>query len=128
MKYPRASGALRQAPDPMLKKARFARMTLLCTVGNLSLSQSGAPLDQILDPPLVKKAARYSDCKCQILLYCIVLIADSGVSPSDPGFIGCWWIPFVLYGLMMIMSSLPLLFFPKYLYHYRTAEQDTCVL
>ena len=53
MKYPRASGALRQAPDPMLKRARFACTTLLCTVGNLGLSRSGPPPhDQILDPPL----------------------------------------------------------------------------
>ena len=42
MKYPRASGALRWAPDPTLKRACFARMTLLRTVGNLGLSRSGA--------------------------------------------------------------------------------------
>ena len=52
MKYPRASGALRWAPDPTLKRARFTRTMLLCTVGNLGLSRSGAPPDQILDPPL----------------------------------------------------------------------------
>ena len=43
MKYPRASRALRRAPDPMLKRARFARTVLLPTVGNLGLSWSGAP-------------------------------------------------------------------------------------
>ena len=53
MKYPRASGALRRAPDPTLKRVRFARTMLLCTVGNLGLSWSGAPPDQILDPPLI---------------------------------------------------------------------------
>ena len=52
MKYPRASRALRWALDPMLKRARFARTTLLRTVGNLGLSRSGAPPDQILDPLL----------------------------------------------------------------------------
>ena len=41
MKYPRATGALRQAPDPMLKRARFAHTMLLHTVGNLGLSRSG---------------------------------------------------------------------------------------
>ena len=41
------------APDPMPKTAHFARTTLLCTIGNLGLSRSGAPHpDQILDPPL----------------------------------------------------------------------------
>ena len=44
MKYPRASGALRLAPDPMLKRAHFARTTLLHTIGNLGLSRSGPPL------------------------------------------------------------------------------------
>ena len=43
MKYPRASGALRRAPDPTLKRARFARRMLLRTVGNLGLSRSGPP-------------------------------------------------------------------------------------
>ena len=43
MKYPRASGVLRQAPDPMLKRAHFTRMTLLRTIGNLGLSRSGPP-------------------------------------------------------------------------------------
>ena len=38
MKYPRASGALRWAPDPMLKRARFAHTMLLHTIGNLGLS------------------------------------------------------------------------------------------
>ena len=56
MKYPRASGALRWAPDPMLKRAYFAHMTLLCTVSNVGLSRSGAcPPDQILDLPLYCK-------------------------------------------------------------------------
>ena len=53
MKYPRASRALRWAPDPTLKRAHFTHMMLLCTVGNLGLSRSGPPPpDQILDPPL----------------------------------------------------------------------------
>ena len=44
MKYPRASGALRWALDPKLKRARFAHMMLLRTIGNLGLSRSGPPL------------------------------------------------------------------------------------
>ena len=52
MKYPRASRALRWALDPTLKRAHFACTTLLRTIGNLGLLRSGAPPDQILDPPL----------------------------------------------------------------------------
>ena len=47
MKYPRASGALRWAPDPMLKRACFARMTLLHTVSNLGLSRYCIFMSQI---------------------------------------------------------------------------------
>ena len=43
MKYPRASGALRWALDPTLKRAHFACTTLLHTIGNLGLSRSGPP-------------------------------------------------------------------------------------
>ena len=60
MKYPRASRALRQSPDPTLKRARFTHMTLLCTISNLGLSQSGVPPDQILDLPLMMSS--YKAC------------------------------------------------------------------
>ena len=43
MKYPRASRALRWAPDPTLKRAHFTHMILLCTISNLGLSRSGPP-------------------------------------------------------------------------------------
>ena len=51
MKYLRASGALRWAPDLMLKRAHFACMMLLHTIGNLGLSPSEAP-------PLIKSWIR----------------------------------------------------------------------
>ena len=51
LKYPRASGALRRAPDPMPKRARFAHTMLLCTISNLGLSQSGPPLIKSWIPP-----------------------------------------------------------------------------
>ena len=53
MKTPKASGALRWAPDPMPRYARFARPTLLRYVGKIGRTRTGAPLDQILDPLLV---------------------------------------------------------------------------
>ena len=52
MKTPKASGALRWAPDPMPRYARFARPTPLHYVGNIGRTRAGAPLDQILDPLL----------------------------------------------------------------------------
>ena len=52
MKTPKASGALRRAPDPMPKYARFARPTPLRYVGKIGRTQAG-------DPPLTKSWIRY---------------------------------------------------------------------
>ena len=53
MKTPKASGALRRAPDPKPRYAHFAHPTPLCYVGKIGRSRAGAPLDQILDPLLI---------------------------------------------------------------------------
>ena len=75
MKYPRASGALRWALDPMLKRARFTRTMLLRTVGNLGLLRSGPPPDQILDPPLKTIRNTWTDIDLlQITIDCKVKI------------------------------------------------------
>ena len=43
MKTPKASGALRWAPDPTPTYARFACLTLLRYVGKIGQTQAGAP-------------------------------------------------------------------------------------
>ena len=53
MKTPKASGTLRQAPDPMPRYAHFTHPIPLCYVGKIGRTRAGAPLDQILDPLLV---------------------------------------------------------------------------
>ena len=53
MKTPKASGALRRAPDPMPRYARFAHPTPLHYLGKIGRTRAGPPpLDQILDPLL----------------------------------------------------------------------------
>ena len=54
MKTPKASGALRQAPDPMPRYACFARPTPLhsATSARSGGPELGPTLDQILDPLL----------------------------------------------------------------------------
>ena len=52
MKTPKAYGALRQAPDPMPRYARFARPTALHYVGKIGRTRAGAP-------PLTKSWIRY---------------------------------------------------------------------
>ena len=76
MKYPRASRALRWAPDPTLKRAHFAHTTLLHTIGNLGLSRSEAPPDQILDPPLLNV---YTEGLINILHIKQVSIVDGNI-------------------------------------------------
>ena len=76
MKTPKASGALRRAPDPMPKYARFTHPTSLRYVGKIGRTRAGAPLDQILDPllGLIRKGTRFrnlrfeTDC-CRCLRY-----------------------------------------------------------
>ena len=46
MKTPKASGALRWAPDPMPRYARFARPTPLHYIGKIGRPELGPPLDQ----------------------------------------------------------------------------------
>lgn len=45
-------------------------------------------------------------------------VVDSPVPFSDPSFIGCWWMPYLIYGVLLIVASIPLLFFPKHMPHY----------
>lgn len=39
--------------------------------------------------------------------------SDSGLSQSDPRYIGAWWLGFFITGLLVIVSSLPLFLFPQ---------------
>ena len=57
MKTPKASGALRRAPDPMPRYARFTHPTPLRYVSKIRRTRAGTPsLDQILDPLLIRYA------------------------------------------------------------------------
>ena len=44
MKTPKASGALRWAPDPMPRYACFTHLTPLCYVGKIGQTRAGPPL------------------------------------------------------------------------------------
>ena len=50
---PKSFWALRQAPDPTPRYARFTRQTPLCYVGKIGRTRAAPPLDQILDPLLM---------------------------------------------------------------------------
>ena len=42
----------------------------------------------------------------------------SYLEPDDPSFIGCWWLPFLIFGALVLLSAIPMLFCPKHLPHY----------
>jgi organic anion transporter 4A len=50
---------------------------------------------------------------------CLLVYVDPWVSTTlvttSPAWVGAWWIPFLLMGLMSIVTSVPFLMFPRYL-------------
>ncbi|KAK6182182.1 hypothetical protein SNE40_009920 [Patella caerulea] len=40
-------------------------------------------------------------------------LSDTSLSTTDPRWIGCWWLGFVIFAGLGIVTSLPVLFFPK---------------
>ena len=74
MKTPKASGALRRAPDPMPIYARFAHLTRLCYVGKIGRTRAGAPLDQILHPLLHTQWADVFASKASQMLHRDVIV------------------------------------------------------
>ena len=48
----------------------------------------------------------------------IISFSDSYLQSDDPNFIGCWWLPYLIFGALVFMSAIPMLFCPKHLPHY----------
>ncbi|XP_076083962.1 solute carrier organic anion transporter family member 2A1-like [Mytilus galloprovincialis] len=44
-----------------------------------------------------------------------VTLEDVDMSPKDPRWIGAWWLGFVVFGIMTLVSALPVLCLPRYL-------------
>ena len=40
---------------------------------------------------------------------------DTTLSPSDPSWVGAWWVSFALVGVLSIVGAVPFLMFPRYL-------------
>lgn len=40
-------------------------------------------------------------------------IADIGLKPNDPRWIGAWWLGFVIFGIGSLIFSIPIFFFPR---------------
>lgn len=40
---------------------------------------------------------------------------ETSLKPSDPSWVGAWWISFLLLGLLSILASVPFLMYPRYL-------------
>ena len=57
--------------------------------------------------------------------FLISLTAESFITNSDLNFIGCWWLPFLIYGIVTILFSIPMFFFPKHMRQYNINKLET---
>ncbi len=48
----------------------------------------------------------------------LLRFADSVFDSSSTSFIGCWWLPYLIFGALVFLSAIPMLFCPKHLPHY----------
>ena len=55
-----------------------------------------------------------------------LLDADSVIKPGDPRFLGAWWLGYVIFGSLLILTSIPLFTFPSKL-HQTTSKPGDCV-
>ena len=48
----------------------------------------------------------------------VSILTDSELSPEDPAYVGAWWLGFIIIGALVLLSSVPMFFFPKHLPQY----------
>lgn len=46
------------------------------------------------------------------------------LTPSDPAWVGAWWIPFLLFGILLILVSTPFFMYPRYLHDSHLVQQE----
>ena len=57
----------------------------------------------------------------------ILFVSETNMTPRDPRWVGAWWLGFLAFGLLGVLSSLPTFFFPRRLKpqpQLRKLEQD----
>ncbi|XP_074651189.1 solute carrier organic anion transporter family member 74D-like [Tubulanus polymorphus] len=52
-------------------------------------------------------------------------LKDTGSTPEDTDWIGCWWLGFVICGIAIFISSIPLTLFPKTMLKKGLSKEDT---
>lgn len=54
---------------------------------------------------------------------CVTLLTESEVDEDSDAFIGCWWLPFIIWGVVIILGAIGMLLCPKHMpYYYEQKE------
>ena len=57
----------------------------------------------------------------------LLFVSETSMTPRDPRWVGAWWLGFLAFGLLGVLSSVPTFFFPRRLKpqpQLRKLEQD----
>ena len=57
----------------------------------------------------------------------ILFVSETNMTPRDPRWVGAWWLGFLTFGLLGVLSAVPTFFFPRRLKpqpQLRKLEQD----
>ena len=53
----------------------------------------------------------------------VTLLTESEVDQDSDAFIGCWWLPFIIWGVVLILGAIGMLLCPKHMpYYYEQKE------
>lgn len=97
------------------------RQACLCVFGVDSDEKKGNLLLKIRCEKNSRKSAAALECFVASFspeACSLSCLADSVHDPSDPRFVGAWWLGFIILGTALLLASIPTFFFPKYMEGY----------
>ena len=53
--------------------------------------------------------------------------SDSALDSGEPGYIGAWWLGFLIIAILVLLSAMPMYYFPKHFAEYYTQKLNCAV-